>query len=192
VAGGVAISSAVPGLASAKVEEPSYEVTDRFEDFEVRAYVPTIQARTTVRGGYRDGLYAGFRVLARYIFGGNAAGEKVAMTAPVGHVPVGEDTWEVTFTMPSAHSMETLPTPIDARIRLVEIPGGTYAAVQFPGRATERQMRSRRDALLERLATEGLKPAGEAVFAQYNPPWVPGFLRRNEVLVPLVGVDDGR
>lgn len=185
VAGGVALSSTVPGLASARVEEPSYEVIDRFQGFEVRQYVPTIQARTTVRGGYRNGLYAGFRMLARYIFGGNATGEKVAMTAPVGHVPVGENLWEVTFTMPSAHSMETLPAPADGRVRLVEIPGGPYAATRFSGRATEQQMWFRRDALLASLAREGLEAAGEPVFAQYNPPWVPGFLRRNEVLVPL-------
>ena len=31
----------------------------------------------------------------------------------------------------------------------------------------------------------GLAPAGPPVYARYDPPWTPWFLRRNEVLVPL-------
>ena len=35
------------------------------------------------------------------------------------------------------------------------------------------------------LAEKNLEPAGEYILARYNPPFMPWFLRRNEVLVPV-------
>jgi len=39
--------------------------------------------------------------------------------------------------------------------------------------------------LFEWIKKRGLEPAGEPIFARYNPPFMPWFLRRNEVLIPL-------
>jgi hypothetical protein len=39
--------------------------------------------------------------------------------------------------------------------------------------------------LKELIRQRGLKMAGEPVFARYNPPFMPWFLRRNEVLIPV-------
>ena len=30
-----------------------------------------------------------------------------------------------------------------------------------------------------------LEPAGAAVYAYYNDPFTPGFLRRNEIIIPI-------
>jgi len=35
------------------------------------------------------------------------------------------------------------------------------------------------------MAERGLAAAGDAVWARYNPPFTPWFLRRNEVLIPV-------
>jgi hypothetical protein len=35
------------------------------------------------------------------------------------------------------------------------------------------------------MRQKGLEPAGEPIFARYNPPFMPWFLRRNEVLIPV-------
>ena len=41
--------------------------------------------------------------------------------------------------------------------------------------------------LREWIAVRGLGPAGEAEFAFYDAPMVPGPLRCNEVLIPIAG-----
>ncbi|MFP3868844.1 MAG: heme-binding protein [Desulfobacteraceae bacterium] len=40
--------------------------------------------------------------------------------------------------------------------------------------------------LREFISSRGLKIVGEPIFARYNPPFMPWFLRRNEVLIPVV------
>jgi hypothetical protein len=37
------------------------------------------------------------------------------------------------------------------------------------------------------IATQRLMPSGEAEFAFYDAPMIPGPLRRNEVLIPVAG-----
>ena len=48
------------------------------------------------------------------------------------------------------------------------------------GRYEEKEKR-----LKELIQQKGLKIVGEPVFARYNPPFMPWFLRRNEVLIPV-------
>ena len=36
------------------------------------------------------------------------------------------------------------------------------------------------------VAQAGYQPAGQPRFARFDPPWTPWFLRRNEVVLPLV------
>ena len=35
------------------------------------------------------------------------------------------------------------------------------------------------------LEEQGLKTEGDFIVAGYNPPWIPGFLARNEVLIMI-------
>ena len=53
---------------------------------------------------------------------------------------------------------------------------GTWGADRFDAIARE---------LLGKLAAAGQAPGGPPVYARYDPPWTPWFLRKNEVLVPL-------
>ena len=191
------------GIALA-TEEPKYRIERDYGSFEIRVYGPVVVAETAVTGSFGDGSNEGFRRLAGYIFGGNDGNRKIAMTAPVGAepsagksgskiamtAPVGSektaDGWVVTFTMPSSFTLKTLPVPDDARVRLREVPARRVAAVRFSGTWGAEKF----EAVAAKLATEakgaGLSPAGvPPVFARYNPPWTPWFLRRNEVLIPL-------
>ena len=70
----------VPALATA-IEEPAYELVASWDDsgVEIRYYEPKVLATTKMAAGESSG----FRVLAGYIFGGNAAEQEIAMTAPV-------------------------------------------------------------------------------------------------------------
>ncbi len=194
-----------PGVAMA-VEEPKYRIEKDYGSFEVRVYEPVVVAETDVEGPFRDASNEGFRRLAGYIFGGNDGGRKIAMTAPVGAepkaapggtkiamtAPVGAEkrgaAWTVSFTMPSSWSLGTLPVPDDARVRLRVVPARRVAATRFSGTWGPEKF----DALAARVEADaraaGLSPAGVTpLYARYDPPWTPWFLRRNEVLVPLDG-----
>jgi SOUL heme-binding protein len=71
------------GACSMAIEEPVYSVLDTTTEYEVRRYQPYIVAEVDVDGGFNDSGKAAFQILAGYIFGGNRAGEKMQMTAPV-------------------------------------------------------------------------------------------------------------
>ncbi|MFA7158836.1 MAG: heme-binding protein [Kiritimatiellia bacterium] len=53
------------------------------------------------------------------------------------------------------------------------------------GYATESRVERETLELLEAARKDHLAPAGKALAAQYNPPWTPPFMRRNEVMVEV-------
>jgi len=113
-----------------------------------------------------------------------ASSEKIPMTAPVNQEKVG-GAWRITFLMPSAFTMETLPEPLDSRVKLVKIPGRLMAALSYSGTWSRERYEEKEQRLKELIRQRGLKIEGEPVFARYNPPFMPWFLRRNEVLIPV-------
>lgn len=195
------------------IEEPAYAVALRNGAFEIRDYPALIAAEVTVTGTRNEASSAGFRLLAGYIFGGNArqqsiamtaplvreakAGETIAMTAPV--TQSGSDgAWVVRFFMPAAFTMASLPTPNDKRVSLVPVPAARHAVVRFSGLARAAEVEDRTADLLAFLQRHGLTAVGRPSLARYNPPWTPWFMRRNEVWVtvehvsPPAAKDTGR
>ena len=57
------------------------------------------------------------------------------------------------------------------------------------GSRTEENEHAALEKLRAWLATQNLTPRGEPLFAYYDPPWTPVFLRRNEVLIPVANTD---
>ena len=168
-------------------------------DFELRQYESSLGAETTVEGDFHEVGNEGFRRLFDYISGKNrkkqsipmtapvsqeASSEKIPMTAPVNQEKVG-GAWRITFLMPSAFTMETLPEPLDSRVKLVKIPGRLMAALNYSGTWSRERYEEKEKRLKELIRQRGLKIEGEPVFARYNPPFMPWFLRRNEVLIPV-------
>ena len=185
-------------------EEPRYATAERLGDVEIRRYAPRLAAETVVPGDAYSARGEGFRRLAGYIFGGNAggrridmtapvaqasagSGERIAMTAPVAQAPAtqasGEGGWTVRFFLPAA--LTDPPAPNDARVRIVPVPEETMAVLRFSGTATEAAVAERTKALLAALSGTAWRPAGEPVAWFYDPPWTLPPLRRNEVAVPV-------
>ena len=163
------------------IEEPAYTVERAWESeqIEIRRYAPRVMAVTTMQGNDDDG----FRVLAGYIFGGNAAEQKIAMTAPVQKSMAGES--EMAFMMPAEYALEDLPTPDDERVAFEEAPAYTAAVIQFSGWASADKADKHWQRLRQFLIAEEIDIAGEPTLNQYNPPWTLPFLRRNEIIVPV-------
>jgi hypothetical protein len=95
--------------------------------------------------------------------------------------------WTVAFVMPAEHTMATLPKPNDSRVTLREVPTRHVAAVTFSGTWGAERFDAVARELLGKIDAAGFVPAGPPVYARYDPPWTPWFLRKNEVLVPLRG-----
>lgn len=180
------------------VERPKYSVEISEPPFEVRDYAPTVVAVVHVDGARGEAVNAGFRILAGYIFGGNQAAGKIAMTAPVTQsagqtiamtAPVEQNAaqagWDVRFTMPAAYTVSTLPKPTDARVHLVSVPQRRMAAVTFSGFWSDSNLQSHQAQLRQFLERHALIEVSAPTYAYYDPPWTPWFWRTNEVLVEI-------
>lgn len=200
-AAGVALVAACVHEALAKYEEPAYSLVSREGNFEVRRYPSVIAAEVTVGGAGSRAADDAFRILAGYIFGKNKSRDKIAMTVPVTEqtasqkiamtVPVTtrveSSGMQMRFFMPSKYTLETLPAPLDDRIKFSTVPPVQYAVVRFSGLAHEGSIRQHTDELRAYMRAHNLEAAGDAVRAFYNPPWTLPFMRRNEVWIPLKG-----
>jgi hypothetical protein len=111
--------------------------------------------------------------------------EPIAMTVPVTQSREDSGDWVVRFTMPARYSLKQLPAPAGADVRLSEIPPRRVAAIRFSGSATDELIAGKESELRTWLAAKSLTPAAMPVYAFYNDPFTPGFLRRNEVLIDL-------
>jgi hypothetical protein len=112
------------------------------------------------------------------------AGQKIAMTAPVAQEPLG-DRWVVSFMMPSRYDLASLPEPLDTEVLLREIPARRMAVVRYSGTWSEKSYREHLAKLEEWMEGRQLEPAGMPVWARYDAPFKPWFLRRNEILYPI-------
>jgi len=110
--------------------------------------------------------------------------EKISMTAPVAQKKVG-DRYRITFLMPSKYTLETLPQPTDTRIRLRAEQERRVAAIRYSGFWSRSRYDDHERKLREWIDERGLEPIGEPVWARYDPPFMPWFLRRNEILIEL-------
>ncbi|HSM51118.1 MAG TPA: heme-binding protein [Thermoanaerobaculia bacterium] len=189
------------------IEEPPYEVERTYAEFEVRRYPSYLVAETEAAGSLGEAGNAAFRRLLRYISGANRGEEEIAMTAPVAQAaapeegtriamtaPVaqtatgaGSGRWLVQFAMPREYTLETLPAPLDPEVRLRALPARRVAVLRYSGTWSAARYEEHLGILRRALAREGLAAAGEPVWARYDPPFQPWFLRRNEIQIELAG-----
>jgi hypothetical protein len=181
------------------IEEADYTVVEKEGNLELRHYEPFIVAETFVEGNFSDVGNVGFRRLYDYISGNNqkkesismtapvrqeARSEKISMTAPVTQEKVGRK-WRITFMMPSQYTMETLPEPLNPNVKLKKESKRIVAALRYSGTWSQRRYDEKQALLFDWVQQRGLKVVGKPIFARYNSPFMPWFLRRNEVLIPV-------
>ena len=181
------------------IEEAEYTVVLKEESFELRKYEPHILAETIIDGDFEDAGSEAFGRLFKYIDGNNQSRQKVAMTSPVGQAatsqkidmtsPVGQKkengSWAVSFMMPASFTLETLPEPKDPRVILRQVPARHIAAVRYSGFWSEEGYLQNKARLEDWIRKQRLRTVGEPIWARYNPPFMPWFLRRNEILMPV-------
>lgn len=190
------VSVSMPAFA---IEEPAYEVVQQMGDVEVRQYPAYVVAEVVMAGSAEDSGNQAFRVLAGYIFGKNQGEKKLAMTAPVTQTPapaklnmtapvmqtaVGSE-FLLGFVLPKGTTVDSAPVPLDPRIVVREEPAKRVAVIRYSGFWSEANYSTHLERLENVLREKGIEWSGTPVYARYNPPFVPWFLRRNEIWLPL-------
>ena len=173
------------------VEHVKYSVVLREGDIEFRDY-PRV-AMATVSGLADD---EAFGLLFDYIRGANDSSSQISMTAPVlsGSMrseeltmtaPVVSSPGSFSFIMPAGRLSDALPAPKDQRIAIVNIDERTLAVLRFRGRTSARQLTAKQAELFGSLKRKGIQTVGSPFLMRYNPPFIPGVFRRNEVAVEV-------
>ncbi|MFT7310624.1 MAG: hypothetical protein ACI853_001114 [Paracoccaceae bacterium] len=167
-------------------EAPDYRVVKQDGPFELRVYAPHLVAEVQVGGSQTDAIGTGFGVLAKYIFGGNETGEKIAMTVPVSQRPVegattgnSDEVWAVRFMMPDQSG--PLPTPENEAIRFVRTKTEQLAVMEFSGLWRGGAIGEKETELRNWIVNAGLTVVGPAQYFFYDGPMTLPWNRRNEV-----------
>jgi hypothetical protein len=196
----IVLMASMTGTAMA-VEEAQYQVIRTDDTIEIREYAPSIVAETVVNDDFESAGNRAFRKLFNYISGDNSTADKIAMTAPVTQqkkqsekiamtAPVGQratpDGWAVSFMMPASYTMETIPQPDDPAVVLRHIPEYRAVAIRYSGFWSEKNYVEQLEKLQAWISKNQLETTGSPVWARYNAPFTPWFMRRNEILVPIL------
>ena len=189
------------GTNLSALEEPKYSVLKEYENFEIRNYASYLVAEVDIEGSYNKTGNEAFRILAGYIFGDNQSSTKMNMTAPVESeaiqspekmnmtAPVFSNKnfngYTYRFVMESKYTQETLPVPNNSKIRITEIKDRVMAVISFSGRWSQKNFEKHEQILVNDLKNAGIGVASEAIYARYNAPFTPWFLRRNEIMFEI-------
>ena len=182
-------------------EEPKDKVVEKVGRVEIRQYEPYLVAQTKVNGSFDQAGNLAFRVLFQYISGANKTqtsiamtapvaqtkntGTSIAMTAPVAQTKESDGSWNVSFMVPSEFTAETVPQPTDPRVTIVSIPGSLVAAINTSGFWSESKVMEAEIELERFIQSSAYIRKGPFTYGRYNAPFVPFFMRRNELMCPI-------
>jgi hypothetical protein len=177
-------------VARAAYESAEYEVVTAEGKFEVREYpdLMLVTATTKLDAQGRDGS---FMKLFRYISGANKSDKKISMTTPVFMENDKTDsTAQMGFVMPKNIADEGVPAPTGAGVDVRKRAGGRFAVLRFPGQLNTKLAKESEAKLRTWMASKGLvaddsDESSGVETAGYDPPFTPGPMRRNEVLIRL-------
>ena len=170
-------------------QRQEFRTLQTFSDFEVREYAPCVIAEVKVSAQYSTAASSAFASLFKYISKGNKTSEKIAMTAPVIAAQRAEsaepEDWFVSFVMPSGSTFGRLPHPNDPRVVLRDLDAETCIASSFRGKATEELSEKKVKELRAAAARENIAVSSETRICRFDPPFKPGFLQYNEIVIPI-------
>tara|TARA_Y100000287_G_C14214257_1_gene352604 strand:+ start:885 stop:1475 length:591 start_codon:yes stop_codon:yes gene_type:complete len=184
IIGIVLIGTVAMGPMMSNVETPKYNLVQSDSNIDIRKYESIIVAEVNIDVKNEDALAEGFRLLADYIFGNNATKKDIAMTAPV-LKQLNGDTWNISFVMPSEYKMDSLPKPLNDRVKLKRIRAKKFVVIAFSGRNSDYNLELHEEKLMKYIKSNNLSVTGSPKYAFYNPPWTLPFMRRNEIMFEI-------
>ncbi len=97
-----------------------------------------------------------------------------------------QDSWAISFMMPSSFTSETIPIPDDSRVQIREVAARRVAVIRYSGFWDEKGYMKHKEKLESWIEDQELEAVGPAIWARFNAPFTPWFMRRNEVQIPVV------
>ncbi len=169
------------------LETPKFIILENNKYLQIRKYDEMTIAKIITNGERYDGLRNGFIPLARYIGAKERDGPKISMTAPVMQQKRGENKWEISFFIPSKFDVNQLPISKNDNIEITRIPSIILAVITFNGVANTELLDNKLSELNKGLEEIAFKiiPNTEPIYSYYNDPSTPGFLRKNEIMIPV-------
>ena len=157
-------------------EEASYQVVQKFENFEIRSY----QERYVIQVRYnnQDGA---FQKLFNYISGKNQKSEKIEMTTPVTQYASGNQQ-VMQFYLPDRFDQNNAPVPLNNSVEVVSIKAGYFAVIRYSGFASDKNFFKQDSILKNSLEKENIEFKEPPIKATYNGPFTLPNLRRNEAM----------
>lgn len=174
-----------PVYTQSMTEKQQFAMVQDFGEFEVRRYAPHVLMQVEVQGDFMSAGNAAFGPLVSYISGRNESGKKFAMTAPVIQETATGDTHLVSFVLPAGTTSQEIPRPANGIVSSVVVAEKLVAARKFGGSWNQARFDREGEILLAALAGKQLETVGNLYWARFDPPWKPGFLKHNEVLIDL-------
>ena len=111
------------------------------------------------------------------------------MTAPV-ITAQNEDSsdsaeWHISFVMPSGSTYGQMPQPNNSQVTLRELDTERCVAKSFRGRATDGLSRKIAQELRASAAKANISLTSETRICRFDPPFKPGILHYNEIVIPV-------
>jgi len=176
----ILLASLIPGCTKEKYGSPDYKVVEKEGSFEIRDYPELTLVSTPMQKRGEDGSFV---KLFRFISGRNDRSQKISMTTPV--LMTGTESGTMSFVMPKIVANQGVPAPSNPDVAVTMRAAARYAVYRFSGSSKPAPSEAASKKLLAWAAAKNLPVSGSPIYAYYNPPWTPGFMRRNEVFVPL-------
>jgi len=171
--------------ARAAYESAEYTVVESDGDFEIRDY-PDLMLASTAMKFQSQGNDGSFMRLFRYISCANTTEQKVAMTTPVFMQDAANNAeGSMGFVIPKEVAANGAPQPASDDVRIRNRQSGRFAVIRFSGRMESNGLKHTEQRLRKWISAKGLVGEDGIESAGYDPPWTPGMLRRNEVLIRL-------
>jgi len=181
--GGLAFASIAIGRG--QYESAKFELLKKEGRFELRRYEELSLVASPMKVEGTKGRDGSFMRLFGYISGENASEAKISMTTPVFVGADGKDSNVMSFVLPESVALSGSPQPSSGNVYLTEWDEGDYAVYRFAGLPRDKREDKALQKLKEWMTAQGLEAMGDHRFAYYDPPWTPGPVRRNEVLIPV-------
>jgi DNA gyrase inhibitor GyrI len=163
-------------------ESAPYQVVSKDDHFEVRDY-PVLTVIETPMSPTGNSANGSFMRLFRFITGHNEAKEKIPMTTPVFMSGNGAEA-TMSFVLPATFTEKT-PKPLDGTVKVQMLPAGRFAVLRFSGGRSSQLESESLAKLKEWMEKQRLGGSPTPIYAYFDPPWTPGIMRRNEVMLRI-------